>query len=68
MENLDRNSHGVYWNNLALVRPTIAPVVLLELGFMISPQEFEWITNPQAQDQLVYALAAGITDWLQQKR
>lgn len=68
VENLDRNSHGVYWNNLALTRPTEAPAVLLELGFMISPQEFEWITNPQAQEQLVNALAAGITDWLQQKR
>ena len=68
VENLGRNSHGVYWNNLALTRPTIAPVVLLELGFMISPQEFEWITNAQAQEQLVQALATGITTWLQQQR
>ncbi len=68
VENLNRNSHGVYWNNLALTRPTVAPVVLLELGFMISPQEFEWITNPQAQEQLVNTLAAGITEWLDQKR
>ncbi|AGF51310.1 N-acetylmuramoyl-L-alanine amidase [Synechocystis sp. PCC 6803] len=68
VENLGRNSHGVYWNNLALTRPTIAPAVLLELGFMISPQEFEWITNAQAQEQLVQALATGITTWLQQQR
>ncbi|WP_228014832.1 N-acetylmuramoyl-L-alanine amidase [Synechocystis salina] len=68
VQNLGRNSHGVYWNNLALTRPTIAPAVLLELGFMISPQEFEWITNPQAQEQLVQALAKGITTWLQQQR
>lgn len=65
VEKLDRNSHGVYWNNLALTRPTTAPAVLLELGFMISPQEFEWITNAQAQEKLVNVLAEGITAWLE---
>ncbi|NJN73848.1 MAG: N-acetylmuramoyl-L-alanine amidase, partial [Limnothrix sp. RL_2_0] len=51
-QNLGRESYGVFWNNLALTRPTEAPAVLLELGFMINPDEFEWITNPQAQDEL----------------
>jgi len=32
----------VFWNNLALTRPSVAPAVLLELGFMINPVEFEW--------------------------
>ena len=64
VENLDRPSYGVYWNNLALTRPHVAPTVLLELGFMINPTEFEWITDPDAQNQLVNTLADGIEAWL----
>jgi N-acetylmuramoyl-L-alanine amidase len=65
VEKLDRPSYGVYWNNLALTRPTVAPSVLLELGFMINPEEFEWIVDPKAQQKLAEAIAAGITEWVQ---
>ncbi len=61
---LNRNDYGVYWNNLALVRPTIAPSVLLELGFMINPVEFEWIIDPQQQQLLAKTLADGVTEWI----
>ncbi|MGD1909149.1 MAG: N-acetylmuramoyl-L-alanine amidase, partial [Leptolyngbyaceae cyanobacterium] len=63
---LDRPAYGVYWNNLALTRPTVAPAVLLELGFMINPQEFEWIIDPEAQQQLAQVLADGIEAWVAQ--
>jgi len=63
---LNRPSYGVYWNNLALTRPTTAPSVLLELGFMINPTEFEWITNQQEQQKLASAIADGITLWFSQ--
>ncbi len=63
VKQLNRPSHGVYWNNLALTRPYTAPAVLLELGFMINPDEFEWITNPSEQKKLVDAIASGITQW-----
>jgi len=63
---LGRQRYGVFWNNLALTRPTVAPAVLLELGFMIHPEEFEWIVNPQAQQQLARTLAQGIRRWLEQ--
>jgi N-acetylmuramoyl-L-alanine amidase len=63
VEKLNRPSYGVYWNNLALTRPHTAPSVLLELGFMINPWEFEWITNPQEQKQLAQAIAEGINEW-----
>ena len=65
VETLDRPSYGVFWNNLALTRPTVAPAVLLELGFMINPTEFEWIVDSKAQDRLADALAAGVTQWFQ---
>ena len=61
---LDRPSYGVFWNNLALTRPSVAPAVLLELGFMINPAEFEWIVDETAQSQLVDALAEALTRWV----
>lgn len=64
---LDRPSYGVFWNNLALTRPHVAPSVLLELGFMINPTEFEWITDPQAQQQLAETLAEGVAEWVQRQ-
>ncbi|HEY9735568.1 MAG TPA: N-acetylmuramoyl-L-alanine amidase, partial [Trichocoleus sp.] len=66
VETLDRPSYGVFWNNLALTRPAVAPSVLLELGFMINPVEFEWIVDPQAQQELAEALADGVTAWVSQ--
>ncbi len=65
VEKLNRPSYGVFWNNLALTRPHRAPSVLLELGFMINPVEFEWITNAQEQKKLADAIAQAITTWLQ---
>jgi N-acetylmuramoyl-L-alanine amidase len=63
VKKLARPSYGVYWNNLALTRPTTAPSVLLELGFMINPTEFEWITNEQEQQLLAKAISDGVTEW-----
>ncbi len=60
---LRRPSKGVDWNNLALARPTIAPSVLLELGFMSHPEELNWIINPQEQQKLAVTLADGIAEW-----
>ena len=65
---LNRPSYGVFWNNLALTRPYIAPTVLLELGFTINPWEFEWITNENEQQKLVKAIANGIVKWLQKSQ
>ena len=64
VQKLDRPSYGVFWNNLALTRPTVAPSVLLELGFMINPTEFEWVVNPDRQQKLAVAIADGIEAWL----
>ncbi|MGL5192506.1 MAG: N-acetylmuramoyl-L-alanine amidase family protein, partial [Chroococcales cyanobacterium] len=63
VEKLNRPSYGVFWNNLALTRPTVAPSILLELGFMINPTEFEWIVDEQEQKRLAKTLADGIVDW-----
>lgn len=67
VDELNRPSYGVFWNTLALTRPHTTLAVLLELGFMIHPTEFEWITNPQAQEKLADTLAQGIHVWWKQK-
>lgn len=67
VQSLGRESYGVYWNNLALARPTVAPSILLELGFMINPEEFEWITDKDSQRKLAKTLAKGIDAWLAQQ-
>lgn len=64
---LDRQAYGVYWNNLALTRPNVTLSVLLELGFMINPEEFEWITNEASQRELARILAEGVEAWLAQE-
>jgi N-acetylmuramoyl-L-alanine amidase len=66
VKDLNRASYGVYWNNLALARPTVAPSVLLELGFMIHPEEFEWITNSKEQEKLAKSLSKAIAQWIMQ--
>ncbi|MDX2232651.1 MAG: N-acetylmuramoyl-L-alanine amidase [Leptolyngbyaceae cyanobacterium bins.349] len=65
---LNRPSAGVFWNNLALTRPTVAPTALLELGFMINPDEYEWIVNPREQQRLAGAIADGVTQWLYSRK
>ncbi|MGB5711575.1 MAG: N-acetylmuramoyl-L-alanine amidase [Waterburya sp.] len=60
---LDRPDAGTFWNNLALTRPHTAPSILLELGFMINPEEFEWITDEREQQKLAETLATGIKEW-----
>ncbi len=63
---LARPSDGVYWKSLAVCRPTTALCVLMELGFIINPFEFEWVVDPKAQRELAAALADGVVEWLRQ--
>ena len=65
VEHLERVDGGIFWNNLALTRPSEAPAVVLELGFMTNPEEFEWITDEDEQRARARVLADGIMTWLQ---
>jgi len=67
VDELNRPSYGIFWNTLALTRPHTTLAVLLELGFMINPTEFEWIRDPQAQEELAKTIAEGIKVWWQQQ-
>ncbi|WGV23954.1 N-acetylmuramoyl-L-alanine amidase [Halotia branconii] len=63
VKKLGKPSYGVFWDNLALTRPNAAPSVLLELGFMSNPNEFEQVINPLEQKKMAKAIAQGITEW-----
>jgi len=56
-------SYGVFWNNLALTRPSAAPAVLLEFRLMSNLKEFEEIVNSQQQKKIAKTLADGVTEW-----
>ncbi|NJR32708.1 MAG: N-acetylmuramoyl-L-alanine amidase, partial [Chamaesiphon sp. CSU_1_12] len=59
-----RPSYGVFWDNLALARPVSSPSVLLELGFMSNPSEFELIATPAEQQKMAKSIADGVTQWM----
>jgi N-acetylmuramoyl-L-alanine amidase len=68
VKKLKRPAYGVFWDNLALTRPASTPSVLLELGFMSNPDEFELVTNPSEQKKEARAIAQGIVEWFQSDR
>jgi N-acetylmuramoyl-L-alanine amidase len=68
VKKLQRPYYGVFWDNLALTRPSIAPSVLLELGFMSNPEEFEWLSDPKQQKKTARAIADGIVKWFDSVR
>ncbi|MCC5614828.1 N-acetylmuramoyl-L-alanine amidase [Nostoc sp. CHAB 5836] len=68
VKKLGKPSYGVFWNNLALTRPSAAPSVLLELGFMSNPDEFEQVMNLEEQKKMANAIAQGITEWFRSVR
>lgn len=68
VKKLKRPAYGVFWDNLALTRPASTPSVLLELGFMSNPDEFELVTNPEEQKKEARAIAQGIVEWFKSDR
>ncbi|MGI2909061.1 N-acetylmuramoyl-L-alanine amidase [Tolypothrix sp. VBCCA 56010] len=68
VKKLKRPAYGVFWDNLALTRPASTPSVLLELGFMSNPDEFELVTNPEEQKKEASAIAQGIVEWFKSDR
>jgi N-acetylmuramoyl-L-alanine amidase len=63
VDKLNRTSYGVFWNNLAMTRPRVTPSILLEMGFIINPEEFEWISDRRQQEKLAEEIANGIEKW-----
>jgi N-acetylmuramoyl-L-alanine amidase len=58
------NNNGVIQRSFAVARPSGAPAVLLEVGFMTNPQEVTELARPDTQQRLAQVLADGITQWI----
>lgn len=55
--------YGTYYQNLALARPSQMLAVLVEVGFMINPDEYTQLLDPQVQDRAASALLRGIREY-----
>jgi N-acetylmuramoyl-L-alanine amidase len=58
------NNNGVIEKSFAVARPTGAPAVLLEVGFMTSPEEVFDLAQPTTQQRLAKVLTNGIQQWV----
>ncbi len=60
LEDLQFKDFGLFWSSFALTRPEETLAVLLELGFMINPDEYSLLTNPEFQDKIARSIARGL--------
>jgi N-acetylmuramoyl-L-alanine amidase len=51
---------GVYYDNLAVVRPTWMPSVLCEGAFVIIPEQEAWLRTPEFQQAYARGVAEGL--------
>ena len=57
-------SRGVKHGNLAVIRETMMPAILVEGGFMTNKQEMEKIKDPVYIKQLAFGIALGIDEYI----
>ncbi len=62
------NDHGLYYQNLALVRPTEMPAALIECAFMMYPPEEMLLRDDAFLKRTARGIAAGIRDFLQKQQ
>ncbi len=56
-------NNGVKRNTFAVLRETTAPAVLLELGYMSNPSEFQSISSKAYQEKLADGIISGILSY-----
>ena len=57
---------GVRQRSLALVRPTQSGSVLIEVGYMINPYDYDLLINEDFQKLCAKAISEGIIEYLNQ--
>lgn len=56
----NQRDHGLYHGNLAVIRPTARPSVLVECGFMILPEQEAWLKTEKYTKSVARAIARGV--------
>lgn len=64
IEKLGFSNLGSRYQNLALARPSAMPAVLVEIGFMINPDEFAQLIDPSVQQNAAQAITDGLIKYL----
>ncbi|MFS6835649.1 N-acetylmuramoyl-L-alanine amidase family protein, partial [Staphylococcus aureus] len=62
--NTEAKSRGVKHGNLAVIRKTTMPAVLIEGGFLTNEQEFQKLRDSAYIKKLAWGIAQGIQDFL----
>lgn len=60
--------HGLYYQNLAVVRPTEMPSVLIESAFLMHPEEELLLRDDRFLDRVARGITAGVKDYLRSCR
>ncbi|MBL7075423.1 N-acetylmuramoyl-L-alanine amidase [candidate division KSB1 bacterium] len=68
LKTLKLNDYGLYYDNLALCRPTWPPAVLVEAAFMMYPPEEELLKKKRFQKRIARAVYRGIVEFLNECR
>lgn len=63
VNNLLMKNYGIFWDSLALTRPTKPISVLIEVGFMINPEEYMLLTNPGFQQKAANSIYLGVENF-----
>lgn len=63
VNDLNRNSRNLNINNFYVLRGTWTPSILLEMGFMPNPIEFEYLSSEKGQEELAREIAQGIVNY-----
>ena len=56
----DHRSRGIKEANLAVLRLTEMPAILVEIEFLTNPNQLLFLTDPIHQDEIAAAIGAGI--------
>lgn len=67
IDNTQAKSRGVKHGNLAVIRETQMPAILIEGGFMTNQEEMDRIKDPVYVKSLAWGIANGIDEYLRQK-
>lgn len=63
VNNLGMNNYGIFWDSLALTRPTKQISVLVEVGFMINPEEYIMLTDSDFQKKAANSIYLGLENF-----
>ncbi len=68
VEELKIPNEGIYYNNLALARPTSMPAILIENAYLMLPEQEAMMRGPDYPERLAKAIYRGIKKFLELRK